>query len=114
MCAYCTHLDYARATGIFLGKVSRIVKLIAVQCRRPNDDTDDESLIGLTFATDGAHAEQLCRDAFADFGYTRFEAQESLEGPFENLQPQVFGYGGRSTMKELVQELRRWPMRISF
>jgi hypothetical protein len=70
-----------------------MVKLIRVKCRRPTDAEDDEPYAGIAFAADKTHAEQLCRDAFADRGYTSFEAEEPVEGPFENVQPQVLVRG---------------------
>lgn len=87
-----------------------MVKLIRVKCRRPTDAEDDEPYAGIAFAADKAHAEQLCRDAFADRGYTNYEAEEPVEGPFENVQPQVLVFEGRRSSATSEEELRRSAM----
>jgi hypothetical protein len=71
------------------------VKMFRVKCRRATDATDDDEYASVAFATDKAHAEQLCQQAFGDRGYTSFEAEEPVEGPFENVQAQVLIFEGR-------------------
>jgi hypothetical protein len=45
-----------------------MVKLIRVKCRRPTETDDEAPYAGVAFATDRAHAERLCREAFAGRG----------------------------------------------
>ena len=91
-----------------------MVKLIRVKCRRPSDAQDDDPYLSVTFATQKAHAEQLCRDALADRGFTSFEAEEPVEGPFENVQPQVIVYEGRRLTAAPIDKLCRAAMQTSF
>ena len=91
-----------------------MVKLIRVKCRRPTETDDEAPYAGVAFATDRAHAEQLCREAFAGRGYTSFEAEEPVEGPFEDVQPQVLVYEGRRLTEAPIDDLRRAAMRASF
>ena len=91
-----------------------MVKLIRVRCRRPTDVENDEPYAGIAFAADKAHAEQLCRDAFANRGFTSFEAEEPVEGPFENVQPQVLVFEGRRSSATTVDELRRSAMLVTY
>jgi hypothetical protein len=90
------------------------VKLFRVTCRRATDAEDDEAYAGVAFAIDKAHAEHLCKDAFADRGYTSFEADEPVEGPFENVQPQVLVFEGRRLGAGLVDEVPHAAIRIPF
>jgi hypothetical protein len=91
-----------------------MMKLIRVKCRHPSDAQDDDPYVGVTFATHKGHAEQLCRDAFADRGFTSFEAEEPIDGPFENVQPQVIVYEGRRLTAAPIHTLCRAAMETSF
>jgi hypothetical protein len=91
-----------------------MVKLIRVKCRRPTDAEDAEPYAGVAFAANKAHAEQMCRDAFADRGYTSFEAEEPVEGPFEDVQPQVLVFEGRRLSTTSIDELRRSATRAGY
>ena len=91
-----------------------MVKLIRVKCRLSADREDNEPYAGVAFAADKALAEQMCRDAFANRGYTIFEAEEPVEGPFENVQPQVLVFEGRKLSATPIDELCRCAMRASY
>lgn len=85
------------------------MKLIRVKCRRQGDGYEGDSYLAVTFATHIAHAEQLCREAFADRGFTSFEAEEPVEGPFDNVQPQVI-YEKRRLRAASIDEICRVAM----
>lgn len=91
-----------------------MVKLIRVKCRRPSDPVDGDAFVGVAFAADSTHTEKLCRAAFAAEGYTMFEAERPIDGPFENVQPQVVVYEGRKQALVPIAELRRVAMRASY
>ena len=91
-----------------------MVKLIRVTCRRQTDNHNDRPFAGIAFAADKAHAEQLCREAFADHGYTSFEADEPVEGPFENVQPQVLVFEGRRLSATSISEIRSSATRVAY
>jgi hypothetical protein len=83
------------------------MKLFRVTCRRATDADDDEPYSAAAFAIDKGDAEHLCRSAFADRGYTSFEADEPVDGPFENVQPQVLVFEGRRLNAVPIDEMHR-------
>jgi hypothetical protein len=83
------------------------MRLFRVKCRRVTDAEDDEAYSGVAFAIDKAEAEHLCQNAFADRGYTSFEADEPVDGPFENVQPQVLVFEGCRLNAVPIDEMHR-------
>jgi hypothetical protein len=70
------------------------MKLIAVDCWRDTDEADVEPRRCVVFAETKEEAEQLSREAHADDGFTHFEAQEPIAGPFPG-PARVIHYAGR-------------------
>jgi hypothetical protein len=75
-------------------EASKTMKLITVNCFRPNSDKDEEPRVGVTIASTVEEAEKMCRGAYTPDGYSRFQADDVVEGQFPG-PAQVLGYTGQ-------------------
>jgi hypothetical protein len=73
------------------------MKLIPVDCWRDGDDIDVGHRRDVVFADTKEEAERLSREVHAGDDFTRFQAQEPVEGPFEGPARVIYCSGRRLT-----------------
>ena len=71
-----------------------MMKLITVNCWRPDDDDDVDPRSAVTIAATITEAENICRDAYSSEGFNRFEGHVVTEGQFAG-PARVLGYTGQ-------------------
>jgi hypothetical protein len=86
------------------------MKLVTVQCARPQDAEDDEPRLAITIADGAEEAEQLCRREYASDGYTRFNAKDTIDGHLPG-PAHILGYTGKTPAFQLETINQLGPQR---
>lgn len=70
------------------------MKLITVNCWRPDDDDDVDPRLAVTIAATETDAKNICQDAYSSDGFIRFEIDRITE--WRSAGPaRVLGYTGQ-------------------